>query len=125
MMGRVIVEEFFNSIDPFSRQPRYSRNVAIRTPVHAGSFVRNVHLGKAAGSGRVHCRGNSVNVAVHRRSLGVTKYHDGNAALFEVLLVLDIFVRGEQKIKPGVFAVFSNAPLFSLSHPFAIASITV
>jgi len=59
-----------------------------------GLFVRNVHFGKAAGSGCVHCRGNPINVAMHGWPLRIAQYHDRNSAAFEVLLVLDVFIGG-------------------------------
>lgn len=90
---------------PFRGQPR---PVAERDEIGAGAkaagvhegnynrslFVRNVHLGIAAACGGVNCRDNSIYVAMHGRPLRIAKYNDGNPTAFEVLLVLDVFVRG-------------------------------
>jgi hypothetical protein len=43
--------------------------------------------------GCIHCRDHSINVAVNGRPLRIAKYHDGYPSAFEVLLVLDVFVR--------------------------------
>ena len=51
----------------------------------AGLLVRDFHLGVAAGSGCVHCRDNSINVAVYGRPLRIAKHHYGDPAAFEVL----------------------------------------
>ncbi|MGP8247064.1 MAG: hypothetical protein ACLQVN_21415 [Bryobacteraceae bacterium] len=48
----------------------------------------------AAECGCVHCRDNSIDAAVYGRPLRIARYHDGNSAAFEVLLVLNVFVRG-------------------------------
>jgi hypothetical protein len=72
--------------------------------MHIRLLVRNIHLGETAGCGCVHCRDNSVNVTMHGRPLRIAKYHDGNSPAFEVLLVLDVLVRGQQEVEPGFFS---------------------
>ena len=57
-----------------------------------GLLVRDFHFRKTTGGRSVHRRDNSVNMPVHRRPLGIAKYHDGYPAVFEVLLVSDVFV---------------------------------
>jgi len=64
---------------------------------------RNFHLGIAAWRGCIHSRNNSINVALYGRALRIAKDHDGDSAAFEVLLVLDVFVRGQRKVEPGFF----------------------
>ncbi len=64
-----------------------------RETLRRALLVRNVHLGKAPGSGCVDRCDNSINVPVHGGPLWIAKYHDGNSTAFKVLLVLNIFVR--------------------------------
>src|ERR1019366_2008412 len=58
----------------------------------AGLLVRNIHLIKAARCGCVHCRDNSINVAVHGGPDRIAKYSEGNPAGLVPLFVFRVFV---------------------------------
>jgi hypothetical protein len=38
------------------------------------------------------------------RPLRIAEHHEGNSAIAQVLLVLDIFVRGKQEVEPRFFS---------------------
>ena len=65
---------------------------------------RDVYLGTAARYSSVHCRDDSIDIAVHGRPLRIAKYHDGDFAACEVLLVLDILISGQENVEPSFFS---------------------
>ena len=70
--------------------------VSARAPVwHAAgaSFVRDVHLCKAARRGRVHCGDHLSDTVFYETPSPLAQDHDGNRAAFEILLVAEILVR--------------------------------
>jgi len=64
------------------------------------SLKRNFDFRIASGHGCIHGGNHAVDVAVDGRPLRIAEYHDGDSPAFQVLLVLDIFVRGKQKVEP-------------------------
>jgi hypothetical protein len=65
---------------------------------------RDVHLGIAAPCGSVHCRDDSIDMAVHGRPLRIAKYHNGDFAACEILLVLNVFISGQENVEPSFFS---------------------
>ena len=64
------------------------------------SLKRNFDFRIATRQGCIHGSNHAVYVAVDCRPLRIAEYYDGDSPAFQVLLVLDIFVRGKQKIEP-------------------------
>jgi hypothetical protein len=64
------------------------------------SLKRNFDFRIASGHGCIHGGNHAVDVAVDGRPLRIAEYNDGDSPAFQVLLVLDIFVRGKQKVEP-------------------------
>ncbi len=62
---------------------------------------RNVHLGIAAGCGRVHRYRNSFQVQSNERPLRSDQHHKGYAAAREVLLAAHVLVGGKKYVEPG------------------------
>jgi hypothetical protein len=46
----------------------------------------------------------SINIAVHGGPLRITKYDDGDFTACEVLLVLDVFIGGQENVEPSFFS---------------------
>ncbi len=107
-----------------SLKSRSARGRAVRQRAR-GLFVRNVHLGIAAGCCRVYYCDNSINVAMHRGTLGIAKYHDGNRRPLRFCWYWMFLSVDSRRSNLASSAAFSNAPLANLSHPRAIASTTV
>jgi len=89
------------------------------------SLKRNFDLGVTSRCSRIHGGNHAVDVAVDGRPLRIAEYHDGDSPAFQILLVLDIFIRGKQKVEPASSAAVSNSPFTRVSQPLATASTTV
>ena len=71
-------------------------------------FEGNIHFGIAARRGGIHRRDHTVNITVNNGPVGITKNDDSDPSVFEVLLVLHVFIGGEQQIKPGILSRFEQ-----------------
>lgn len=64
------------------------------------SLKRTFDFRITSGHGCIHRSNHAVYIAVDGRPLRIAEYNDGDSPAFQVLLVLDIFVRGKQKVEP-------------------------
>src|SRR5471032_501065 len=79
-----------------------------------GVLEGDVHFGIAAGCGRVHHGGDSVEMQPHSGPLLITKYDQCNFPSRKVLLVSDIFVGAEKHFVPVFFGLLNQLPVFQL-----------
>ena len=90
-------EIFFVGVRMMVLLDSFEEAVPRRCRIEAGAakllLVRNIHFRIGAGCGCIHCRDNAIDVTVNRRPSRVAKYHNGYSTVFEVLLILDVFVR--------------------------------
>jgi hypothetical protein len=83
----------------------------------ADLLERNFHFGIAAGCTGVYCGDNSIEIQLNQRPLLVAENDQCKFSARKILLVADIFVRGEKRVVPGFFGLLNQLSIPSSCQP--------